>query len=568
MKKTLLLSTLLVSVLTVCAQVSRRETDMPLVRYSQHIGVLDMPMAVPQCSDDATAAVPVRRKSVADGVYFTRPWGTFYRSNLSWTGFTGSILKVPGATDVVLTNHSAHKENTHWTISKDSSTPFTNIDAEGNAVIRGVRANGLVYTLPALHADGAETFCLGLDVDRMFYEPTDTFQLMTLQDTRYTYSGFNDGCFFGLYGKETTWNITVNGVTRPGETFRLIQQYPEPLRPFCLHSLQFTAQSMKCTADDPHPIFKDDACLDIYFIGRESGDTLGHMTATAYDTLSYTYNATLERGVSVVQVAQTEEDWFGNQTVKPIILDEAFTLVMEGFDREGVECGIYMTAQANLPWERHDIVSDAIVPTRVQPKYTDEEGGYRYAYDNITSGYYQFTAGTRSYSMVNYLNGFFDVVDVVAGDSLTAPAAGGRCTFESGGTAYIGPQYQSTRPYIFPDSRTPNYTVEGLPGWLTVEGNFDNNYNTDNAWINILSLQAEPLPEGVAGRKAELTIVSEYGARSEIVTVVQGDATSITTIDNKSEGTGNGTAYNLAGQRVNSAYTGVVIDGGKKIIRK
>ena len=550
------------------AQVQKSTQEQALSQMALHTPQLNMVAPEATCTDDITFKASGPKKSVADKVFFTRPWGTYYRSNLSWTDWTGTVLKVPGATDIVLTNRSADKSASTWVASKLSTNAYSNVDENGNAVVRLARSNGYVYYLPAMMAGDTMSFSLGLDVDRMYYEPTDSLSLMTLQDTRYVYTGFSNTGYFGLKGKDDPWNLTVNGVTRPATVARLVQPYPQPLRPYCLYNLQFNAEGMPCTAEEMTPIFKGDAHLDIYFIGTQDKDTLGHMTAGAADTIGYTYNVSVERATSTVVAAQYEEDAFGNLVVKPIILDKPFTLVIDGFDREGVECGIYMTAQTNVRWERHDVVADAIRPTVVQPKFIDTEGGYRYPLDNISSGYWQYSATGNSYSMVTYLNGFWDVVDVIAGDQLTAPVAGGRCTFVSDGSTFVGPQYQSTRPYIEEGSRVPNYQVEGLPSWLSITQNIDANYNADAGWVNILDLNAEALPNGVSGRVAQFTITSEFGAKSNVVTVVQGDATGITTIDNKTGNTGNGAIYNLAGQRVNDSYNGVVIENGKKVIKK
>ena len=564
MKKTLLILALVATATVANAQV-KLSNMVTSSEDGMNVQKLDMPAPAPQEWNEAAMMKKAPKKSFENGVYFTRPWGTYYRSYRTFGSgdntYTGTILMVPGFTEVDFTNRSTEPDATVW-VSKNYTTgaysDWQYLNDEGNAYLLGTKANGYVYYMPLLISDGIE-FKLGYDVDRSYYSPTDESQTMTLHDTRTIYTGFSNTSVYGLNGKDNEWKIN----NRPVCVYRIVQRYPKPMKAFCINSLEFYAEGMPCTEEEMIPILDGEGKLDVYFISQESMDTLGHMTATAADTTYYAYNAGVERAISYVVAKQYVE---GLQ--QPVVVDEPFFVVIEGFDRPGVNAGIYMTAQTNINYEKHTNVDGAPRPTTYQPKYTDEEGGYYYPYSNITSGYWQFNSNTgTSYSMVNYLNGFFDVANALC-EEMTAPSAGGLCTFEDGGTTYTGVYFQSTRAFRDAGSRIDNYTVEGLPDWLSTAGYNTDLYTANDGWVNILNLQAQALPTDVVGRVAEIYVVSELGAKTEKIIVKQGDVTGITTIENKDDMKTNGAVYSISGQRVGNDYKGLVIENGKKVIKK
>lgn len=100
------------------------------------------------------------------------------------------------------------------------------------------------------------------------------------------------------------------------------------------------------------------------------------------------------------------------------------------------------------------------------------------------------------------------------------------------------------------------------PEWLQIA--ISNEVFTQEEISFDLGFQADALPAGITGRTANL-IFEQWGARLA-VTVSQGDATGVSVtvkkLDSKSA------AYNLAGQRVNKNYKGLVIKDGRKFMNK
>ena len=103
---------------------------------------------------------------------------------------------------------------------------------------------------------------------------------------------------------------------------------------------------------------------------------------------------------------------------------------------------------------------------------------------------------------------------------------------------------------------------EDIPEWLTI-GIANEVYTSDEYGFDLV-FEAEALPAGTNGRQANL-ILEQWGSQLA-VTVTQGEASGVNVVVNKING--NTPAYNLAGQRVNNDYKGLIIKDGKKMIRK
>ena len=122
--------------------------------------------------------------------------------------------------------------------------------------------------------------------------------------------------------------------------------------------------------------------------------------------------------------------------------------------------------------------------------------------------------------------------------------------------------------YSVGDDSTPttriwlDYSSDEVPEWLSVTT--ANEVYTDSESSFDLVFEAEALPEGVAGRSAHLVFVQE-GAKLEVF-VSQGESSGIHAVVTKVEN--NAPAYNLAGQRVNNGYKGIVVKGSKKFVNK
>lgn len=100
------------------------------------------------------------------------------------------------------------------------------------------------------------------------------------------------------------------------------------------------------------------------------------------------------------------------------------------------------------------------------------------------------------------------------------------------------------------------------PEWLTI--GIANEVYTSSDYGFDLVFQADALPAGTNGRQANL-IFEQWGSQLA-VTVTQGEGTGISVAVNKLDS--KSPAYNLAGQRVNNDYKGLIIKNGRKFVNK
>lgn len=543
------------------------KVNMPAVQSSQNMDVaLKAAPAVKAVSTDEVADAPMYNQS--NGNYYHREWGTYY-VNVTYTDqeqneHSGLWLVTAPFTQLKFHNMAADKTKTAWMCWNRSAGRMVDFtpDENGDYVLtpsKGLNASAYYMPITRIADDASsDTFYLGRLIgnpDYCYVQAYDSIGGLnySLTDNNVAYGYFSNfgagvkGSFFGSNAGESSI----------GNCMKVYQYYPKPIAPMVVERIQFGGWTFnRANEEGTLKPFSDDGYLTVKLVrGQDPNgtDIIAEMKVNN-DNLtanSGEWNATVEGSYNTVEAYQTEEDAFGNLNLKPIVIDDEFTLVVDGFDPEKADIGIGCTEQTNLYWEGARAATDPIRPS------------YAVYSSDPTKAYRIQSCNARFYFV-----GMFDVINIVSGEEVTAPVAGGRCTFTSDGSTYVGPQFQSTREWLPEGSRVANYQVEGLPDWLTVSQCIASNYNADAGWINILDLNAEALPSSETGRMAQFTITSEYGAKSQVVTVIQGDVTGITTIDNKAENTGNGAVYNLAGQRVNDSYTGVVIENGKKVIKK
>ena len=225
------------------------------------------------------------------------------------------------------------------------------------------------------------------------------------------------------------------------------------------------------------------------------------------------------------------------EDVPYLLLDEEFALVFEGWNNgtfsgsplvfNSVSAGGFSNTYAILP---------------------DQETYVRSGW----SGTFDVFAGFQ-----NAVYGYLYTED---SKDITIPVEGGQASIK------VHPMYSNTnadengsKTRLFLDQTVAD---NDIPEWLQIgfaNEDYDENYTFD------LVFQADALPAGVEGRQATITFMQE-GARLE-VTVTQGTVTGIN-VTTKTVKTSNSPAYNLAGQRVNKDFKGLVVKDGVKFMNK
>lgn len=235
-----------------------------------------------------------------------------------------------------------------------------------------------------------------------------------------------------------------------------------------------------------------------------------------------------------------------SSAVKGFLIDQPFAVTVKGFDHTGVDFGV---AACDMPYS-YTTLSTA------KGIFTDGSGR-EVAADIYTSN--NIALQVVFTSKYDYCNGYEDYAKVKVSDD------GNSCT------NYKYSEFNGAVVLTNGDWKdaegNDNYTITGLPSWIkkvTVDETTLADYG-----LLLLYVTAEPLPEGVTGRQCELNLVGKGYTSTNPVEVLQGDATP-NAIENVTVRpvAADGKLYNVAGQRVDANYKGIVIQNGKKYLNK
>ena len=231
------------------------------------------------------------------------------------------------------------------------------------------------------------------------------------------------------------------------------------------------------------------------------------------------------------------EDEFGmSEPISFLNLDEEFAIVIEGWDNGTFSC--------DYIWGEYDCNMSAPYRT-FYFKTGDEQTD-----DNL----YRRSDGCCQ--LVGFVGAAYGYLYTEDNTNLTLPVEGGQAAVHVEPMFYANDDEgnPTTGLWLADDSDTPE--------WLQIDIANEVYTSEENSFDMVFA--AEALPAGVTGREAHL-VFEQWGSKLE-VNVTQGEATGVSVTVKKVEK--NTPAYNLAGQRVNSSYKGLVIKNGKKAVVK
>jgi len=267
-----------------------------------------------------------------------------------------------------------------------------------------------------------------------------------------------------------------------------------------------------------------------------SKPTLGDVIAEADATLE-NVNANFDAGLTAVEFTSlyTIDENEMSTAVDYLFLDDEFVIVIEGWDN-----GTFSA----VPGSQDVPLDNARTSTWFEMV---GEPGTMYAF-----------TGWKASLFVGFLGATYGYLFTEDSKDITIDAAGGQASIK------VHPFYSNdaeaeTKTRLFLDE---NVVDNDIPEWLSVS--FDNE-DYDETFTFDLVFQAEALPEGVTGRQATLIFMQE-GAQLK-VTVTQGEVVGIATAKADVK-VGNGKMFNIAGQRVNNDFKGLVIKDGAKFMNK
>lgn len=529
-------------------------------------------------------------RTAASGNYFTTPAGSMYMGmSADGGGYSVTILCTPGFVDATFVNMNPGAAGT-WTWAGESAADYGLVDQSNNFVWTGIpgskTATGIsglypapvltngndVYFIPNAYAfDDVQDYIpteIGSSADNSrLYSPI-TVMPLTFQETNMAANFF--GYAGGQYGFGSGQVETQEGGVYNVKGVR--QHFDKPMSPLYVDNIFIQAISnnddtplkdgatltMKITADDGSEIATLTAGMDDFY-DLYNGQALGSSQLGTGWTNAHMWTVTFQK--------MYDDPIFG-LTPEAFVIDQPFNIEITGLDNSNVNLGFYMyKARAEAPIEAAALlVTDA----------TTGEPDELYSGDNSLP--------------VNF-NALFDYVNVntalqiseteVAEDCnvLRISEDGTSSQLENG--ADVSVYVETATPWLDTETGMPNYNYEvvnssdGVGDWIT-EYTAITDYWEDSG-LNLINFTATECPAG-EGRWAVVNITGRgFTAESPII-LLQGTATldDVTTgienavVDNAADKGFNPNApvYNLNGQRVSKSAKGILIQDGRKFIRK
>lgn len=573
-----------------CAAPGFAQTLTKPVATNRHLPVLDQKMEA-QRVDQAAPAV---RRSVTNGVYYSRPTGAFYGAfspkgdgTILTTLYTPLTKKVTfhatpataswkqGGTALNVTGDLQYSPTFGWT--EWTPTLVNNADSFSvgmdNFYAMGVARGDSRFSRYSSISHYLNWGLIGTDSLQYMYASDDHAGIVE-EGSLYLNTMSRSSSFSTtyLYGTGTTEIENEGTFTSVAAT----QIYGTTAAPLYIVSVPVTGRTY--TANGPIPAGKQ---LTAYVTGVTTNskgnkvaneeDILDTLYASSSDTIDFKQSRTYPDDTkpsyfgSIVFSKKTTDE-FGNETSAPFVIPEGkeFAIIVTGFNQDGVDFGIEAMQK---PSEDSTQVATCIV--------TNGTTSYSFHYPDLVAkiGLYGMYDGvlTNQKDIYNFQTPSLDYnVVKISDDGATNLTYGASASgFTNGGNGVDG-VVVATSMAFFDENGTANYDIEDLPDWVTKV-----NVETvsSNARLYLLSFTANALPSGTTGRVAKVHLTKAdrgvVASDDNVIELVQGDAaTGINAVESNAAAKTHTAIFNLAGQQVNKDYKGVVIEDGVKRINK
>lgn len=548
---------------------------------------------------------PKVNHSASTGLYFTTPEGGFYEGyGLDGSGYYFSKLVVPFNTPTTFTKVGTGSWSLHGTPSS----------ASDNYNFQAPYGEGMFYG-PTL-IQGTDSFCLGSnniytklldnndsrlsDAEKTklteisaplhwgVMGPDSTALLYACDDHgSFIYNGttYTNGAAFGFL--DSHYLFGSGSVEEKGKTYTsyAIEQYMgKTTAPLYVENIVTEGRTSVAAG----PLTKG-ATLTAYVCGvtpnaddptsfdADLDNVLDTLTATASDALDF---QTADNEGKIVTYtghlvfSKKTVDEFGTETTEPFIIpaNTQFAIVVDGLDKDGVSYGI--------DGLRLNDDADANVQNGYISVKTSDGTHYHnaFTFSSRLAAKIALNAMYDGAKAPENPGGLFKFEDANLKYNVVRISNDGQTNLTDGATASVfddknanglpGALVETVLPFFNADESV-NYDIKDLPDWVS---NVNVTVLDDEAKCYVLTFNAKALPEGTTKRAATVYVVSDKGAVSNPIYLLQGDASVSDGISSASiENVGNKAdfrTYNLAGQQVSKAYKGVVISNGKKFIQK
>ncbi len=559
----------------------------------------------------AVEGMEAQTRSVANGVYYAKPYGMMYRRYYSATNGTyyNSQYYYPAFQAPKFINMSTDKSSTQWNYKTSAGSTGTNYDADsdGNFTYGTVNptASGYCsYYIPYIYGPD-DHYCMayydndggkadsymhqiyasghietGVTEGYPGYDP-DGYYMMgwvdnktnsissTSYDTKYVYgSGFRaSSTSMKVINNETGVESTVDGYALGFPRDGVYFHYPAPAGPLYVKSIiliGMTAQNLSenTSADTTYDPIQNGAVLTINISDADTEEVIASLTATTGDWtyLSTSTSTTFPKGFYLNgYVTFTQKDENGD--VVPFVITGKTRVDIVGFgDYENIDLGLKNTPIQDCDTDDgYDVAYNTFI---------DPSGVYTVEYHSYFSGKtvnMSFEAVMDAVNVADALTTGSVTYDGYRNVTITADGTENYSTDQEKGSTYdFGGLYiRTAMPWDTADGGS-NYSLADAPEWIT--GITGVAYGS-SANVYRVTLQAEE--NLYEARQAVVHIQCHGFVDSADITVTQeaGAYTGITEVEANEAPAKTGAIYNLAGQKVNESAKGVVIVDGKKVIK-
>ena len=492
------------------------------------------PVTKAQVPQKATKLLPPL-ESYASEMYYTRPEGTFYNTFQGNDDKYYGYIFAPNFTELTWKNMTdeARKADTYWTINDEE------VDADENNDYTTMYAiqSGYLNYVPSLWLVG-ESYTYGDNLETAYAQvgviATDSISILMKWDVTqgHSYSGYIDGSY-GFGTGTTMFDFDGDGEKEEVYSDGVVELFDKPVSPLYLSSIYIPVVSNQT---EQEKMFAEGSELTVEIfklVSTEDGgwelDEEPMATMKANELLNFGNFTGGDGSYGAFEVSMVEVDAFGTEYNVPLIIDDAFAVVITGFAQEGVDLGFRFGNAAAVP------ADFATMKPTFERYYDAATGEYKGMLRTYGKGQ---TGDLYCYNAVMYLEAMWDKAYVE--DNMldyTIPVEGGIMeTVAEFTNSSTGEKYHENVIEVY--NQLPwfnnwegaaedeeNYfiatTDEEWPEWLELSGFSDQYYN--DYMLNLLQFKAEALPSDVKGRQAHIVIYSEKGAESKVITITQGE---------------------------------------------
>lgn len=554
-------------------------------------------------------------RSAQTGLYYTRPNGSFFCTwGYDGRGYASDYMMFAPFVNFKFQNKSSvDPQFITWTLNGQDASSLVDENGDYNFSVSGQNA----YYVPTLEYNGKEPDSWSLTDNSLYYVHPDGdpkyvtlvtsygMEMMSPVSDHYWTTGSNGkiysnteswGVFGWMFGAGTLQETDEDGTNYTFTGERIEQPCGKPESTLYIDTVFIDGYSYDKPLNEGTTLY----CYVCRPKINERGQTVADMdniietlTCTSKDTIGFGEKQQFKADGDDSDYAKPgyliftkkTTDRYGLEVTAPFVVNEEFVLAFAGFSQSGVDFG------AN---------GLDIAPEDEEVAYPGLEFG---VWNDGEEQYIKYTSAPIAVKcgfhgmFVNYNTDIW--ADTETGEpletkELRAPVEGGTVLDDATGSMTTTIQL----PFEwYSEDGTENFFID-LPEWLwlqdgAVQQIVDAQYNIEESDLMYdIVLEADALPadaevvvstgsaDEIRNARYAVLYVEGFEVKSEPIIVVQGDlsieeakelagtATGIDAPVVKIDNNGKGKIYNLNGQQVNDSYKGIVIQNGKKVIKK